>query len=252
MLPSRLLRTGITIFALVLAVAHALLPDIKIDVITLVLLVAATLPWLQPILKSIELPGGIKLELQELRQEVKDAAGAAQSAERKADFAVASSSAPVHASLQQASDPQAQLDLLAREYVTIRKTQPSGNARTQAMTEVTRKMIELAPSLGNIDVLPLLQSEDGGRRLAGYARLYAQPNPAHLAALVASVTSLEDKPFGQYWGIQAIGRTIAGQTASDIPATTLLNLRSFLERLPRGTDRDYELRKILREIKRED
>ncbi len=249
MRPLWLLRTGITIIALVVAGVHVF-SSIKIDAITLALLMVAALPWLQSIFKSVELPGGFKLELQQLQEEVKDAAGAAQSAERKADLAVASSSGHARVeSLQAAPELQAQLELLARDYDTIRRTEPSGSARTRAMTEVVIKMIDLA-RLGSINLFPLLRSEDGGSRLAAYAYLYARPHPEHLAVLVASVTSLEDKPFGQYWGILAIGRVVGCQTASDISATVLVDLHSFAERIPRGTDRDHELRKILAEIER--
>ena len=40
----------------------------QVDAVTLTLLVIALLPWLAPIVKSVELPGGVKIELQELDQ----------------------------------------------------------------------------------------------------------------------------------------------------------------------------------------
>jgi hypothetical protein len=94
------------------------------------------------------------------------------------------------------------------------------------------------------DLIPLLSLITCWlRALAVY--LNAQPNPALLEALVTSVTS-EDAPFGQYWGLLAIGRAIGGQTVSNIPAKILMDLHSFAaERVPCGSDRDYELRKIL-------
>ena len=62
------LRFAVTIGALVLAAVHVTWPGIEIDAITLALLVVAVLPWLAPLVKSVELPGGFKIELQDLKQ----------------------------------------------------------------------------------------------------------------------------------------------------------------------------------------
>jgi hypothetical protein len=47
-------------------VLHILLPDIKIDIITISLLVLAVLPWIFQFIKSIEFPGGVKVTLNKL------------------------------------------------------------------------------------------------------------------------------------------------------------------------------------------
>jgi hypothetical protein len=54
-----------------LALVHMIFPGLKIDLITVGLLLGAALPWLSPILKSIEFPGGLKFELQEFKEEVR-------------------------------------------------------------------------------------------------------------------------------------------------------------------------------------
>lgn len=64
------LKIAITCGAIAVAVGHVLWPKLAIDAITLGLVVVAILPWLAPLVKSVELPGGLKVEL----QEVKDAA----------------------------------------------------------------------------------------------------------------------------------------------------------------------------------
>lgn len=56
--------------AAVLAVLHLLLPHMTIDTITVALLVVAILPWLGPLFKSIELPGGWRFEFQEFKREL--------------------------------------------------------------------------------------------------------------------------------------------------------------------------------------
>jgi hypothetical protein len=58
----------VTLVALVLALAHLLFPSLAIDAITLGLLAVAIIPWLAPLIKSLELPGGWKVELQEMYQ----------------------------------------------------------------------------------------------------------------------------------------------------------------------------------------
>lgn len=63
---TNILRYSITIIALAAATAHLLWPSLKIDVVTLTLLAIALLPWLSSLFKSIELPGGLKVEYQDL------------------------------------------------------------------------------------------------------------------------------------------------------------------------------------------
>src|SRR5712691_10711441 len=62
------LRQVVTLGALAIALVHLLWPTLAIDAITLALLVIAMLPWLAPIFKSLELPGGWKIEFQELQK----------------------------------------------------------------------------------------------------------------------------------------------------------------------------------------
>ena len=69
-------RACITAGAVLLAIIHAIWPDLKIDAVTLVLLGMAVVPWLAPLFKSLELPGGWKVEFQELK-DVTDRAGKA-------------------------------------------------------------------------------------------------------------------------------------------------------------------------------
>jgi hypothetical protein len=64
----RRLRQAVTLGALVLALTHVIWPDLAIDVITLALIVIAILPWITPLVRSLELPGGWKVEFQELQR----------------------------------------------------------------------------------------------------------------------------------------------------------------------------------------
>jgi hypothetical protein len=66
----------ITLCALALAVIHILFPSLEIDGTTVTLLAIAVIPWLGPLFKAIELPGGLKVEYQDLLRVEKKAADA--------------------------------------------------------------------------------------------------------------------------------------------------------------------------------
>jgi CheY-like chemotaxis protein len=67
------LRLGVSVGALLIALIHIWKPHLQIDSITMVLLVISVLPWVQSLIRSIELPGGVRLELRELRELAKGA-----------------------------------------------------------------------------------------------------------------------------------------------------------------------------------
>src|SRR5271167_3643431 len=74
--PKRLAQI-ITLSALAGALIHLLWPKLAIDAITLTLLAIAVIPWLAPIFKSLEFPGGWKVEFKE---ELRKAASRAEQA----------------------------------------------------------------------------------------------------------------------------------------------------------------------------
>ena len=111
------------------------------------------------------------------------------------------------------------------------------------MTDVVRRMIELAYRLESFPIPDALRDESNGMRLFGYAYLYARPDARFLPELVASITKWENKPFEQYWGLQSAARVMSRveHVSEDIKS----KLQRFAVRRPRGTDRDYELKKLL-------
>ena len=66
MASGRLLRPFITIIALVFITVHLVWPQLVIDAVTLGLIVLALIPWIAPIIKSIDLPGVGTIEFREL------------------------------------------------------------------------------------------------------------------------------------------------------------------------------------------
>jgi len=71
-MPSKKLRVIVTATALLLALGHLIFPNVAIDFVTLVLLVLAVIPWLAPIIKSVELPGGFKIQLQDMEKATRE------------------------------------------------------------------------------------------------------------------------------------------------------------------------------------
>ena len=67
--PRRLTGLKVTVSALALAalLLRLVFPNLRIDAVSLGFVALAILPWLSPLIKSAELPGGIKIEFQDVR-----------------------------------------------------------------------------------------------------------------------------------------------------------------------------------------
>ena len=61
-----ILKAAVSVIALVVVVLHLFVPSISVDAVTVTLLIAAAIPWLSSIFRTIELPGGWKVEFQDL------------------------------------------------------------------------------------------------------------------------------------------------------------------------------------------
>jgi len=92
-----------------------------------------------------------------------------------------------------------------------------------------------------------LIEKDGGKRLFAYAHLYARLDCHLFPNLVSSVIKREATPFGQCRGVQAIGRVIQAEPEK-VDSQTRNILRGFLTRLNEGTDRCYELSRIVKSL----
>ena len=192
----RTLQIVVTISAAVLAIIHQFWPNlIKFDTPTLTLLVIAVIPWLQPLVKSIELLG-LKLELQDLKEEIADAKGASESAKQQAFLAQTLTANPAELKLRETASVEAQLDNLANQYEKIRHDQSSGDTRTIAMTQVVHQMMTAYQRGAVLDVKEALESNRPGMRLAAYAALNVKPDASLLREAVKSISHDEKTPFG--------------------------------------------------------
>jgi hypothetical protein len=68
-----IIKVATTLSALAVGGLHLVRPELGIDGVIVILLVCAVAPWLLPVLKSVELPGGVKFEFRELKRAEKKA-----------------------------------------------------------------------------------------------------------------------------------------------------------------------------------
>jgi hypothetical protein len=85
MTKARNTQISITLGALGIGLLHLLSPTLTIDAITVALITIAILPWLAPLFKSIEFPGGLKVQFQDLEQAKQAAESAGLLAKPSAD-----------------------------------------------------------------------------------------------------------------------------------------------------------------------
>jgi len=76
----------VTLLFLALAAAHLFCDAVTVDSITITLLILAGLPWLAPYLKSLELPGGIKIEIKDALKKIEEASVGISTKENEAPY----------------------------------------------------------------------------------------------------------------------------------------------------------------------
>lgn len=240
-------RTAAVVISLISAVAfvlHTWLPAwLPIDALGSGLLLLVALPWLRGIIKSVEIPGVGKMELQEAKETALLAKGTADSAQRQLDAFLPYGEVlqPPRQALPELTDYAG----LAREYNRIRETERSGEQRTKRMDELFNRMVRVTAVAKPQQIAEWLENADRGHRLLGYAASYASPDRAPIKKLVESVASKEDKPFGHYWGLVALRKAIQTQGPAKLDRSDSEILGGLMKNLPAGSDRSAELDKVL-------
>ena len=113
------LRWLITAMAIIVALIRLLFPKLEIDAVSLGLIILALVPWLSPIIRTIEIAGIGKIELQEIKDQVDEIKGAVESANQKAEYAAAPVSRSQRARKYLSSGDS--LRKLSNKYVKVRK-----------------------------------------------------------------------------------------------------------------------------------
>lgn len=233
-------RVALSAVAVALAVVHVVWPRVRIDSITVVLLLIAVLPWLQTLFKSISTPL-FSVEYREVKQRLDELNGKVESSRR---LVTANEARVLARHTEHSSDADATLTELAQQYDQIRSSMQSGPARTDRMTNLVGKMLAAIEAGATVDVDRNLHSADRGERLTAYADLYARPDPSKAAALADNLIQVEDSAFGQYWALQSLRRIV--EAGADIDPATSGKLLTYAQKLPRGSDRAYELDQLQR------
>ena len=124
------------------------------------------LPWIHPIIHSVEIPGIGKVQLQEFEERLSDVEGATKSTEHKIELVnIEGRETAKELTKNEAAN---EILILAKEYNHIRDVNDPGEVRTSMMTSIMRKMIDISPMLDLFDLPKALDSTDGGQRLTAY------------------------------------------------------------------------------------
>lgn len=66
----KILQILISFIAISFLVVHLIWPELKVDSITIALFIISIVPWLLPLFKTLEFPGGWKIEFQDVKDAV--------------------------------------------------------------------------------------------------------------------------------------------------------------------------------------
>ena len=174
-MPTRLLVPSVALGA---AIFHLIWSDLKVDGVIVALLVVALVPWLGAVFDSIELPGGLKVHyleqrLNEARTELGKAQTETRHAKRAADSASQKAAVAFATNKPEGRTRHAdkQLKDLVAKYNKERAAQESSPRRTAILTEIAGQMVALSGQLSHYRWRSAPESDDPGRRVAGYAWL---------------------------------------------------------------------------------
>lgn len=233
----RWLGAAVSLVAILGAAAHLVWPGLRIDAITVLLLVVALVPWLGDLLESIELPGGWKVKYRDL-QERQDAL------ERTTEEASSTARAALGAVRGEDLPPTMEtVRRFAEEYRLLRKT-PRQPSRTAELDQLFGTMVTVLPRVPGFDPVRAFDDDEDGIRLAGYAALYGRPDPAVLEE-TARALGRETTGFIQYWGIRTVAAMLDRADPAEVSEEVFEILQELLSRLPRTTSRHEQLGRLL-------
>jgi serine/threonine protein kinase len=136
---------------------------------------------------------------------------------------------------------------LAEKYNDIREAykEHDTSQRRELMMGVFNEIVELTLQEESLNVLPYLDSDNWGKRLAAYVHVYTYPRVGVLSEMISSVAKAGRQPFVQHRGIEAIGKILERYHGSPEALKGIKKLRGLLGNLEANTMRHAELRTIL-------
>jgi len=120
----------VTLVALAFVVAHLIWPDLEIDAIALAFVGIAIVPWLGPLLESIEFPGGFKATFREVEARIQEVHQTTQDVKETAQEA-----------LSQTQDVKETAQAALTETQAVRETAQAALTETQAVKETAQEAL---------------------------------------------------------------------------------------------------------------
>jgi hypothetical protein len=223
---------GVSLLAALAIAVHLIWPNLKIDLVTVVLLIFGSLPWLRGIVKSISLPGGPSIDLRDDRLRI------IAREEKQKDAAVEAVGSAANTATP--SERVQEIERQAELYEKIRREMPSGTARTSEMGKVAQQILSLLP-VPELDVAHRLLSPRAGQRLVAYLSLVAQPDADRGEELIETLTEREGIPYNQSWALRALNRILDLNGSGWVSPRSVAMLSGMLDGLRRGSSRQLML-----------
>ena len=134
---------AVTAVALAFVVAHLIWPDLEIDAIALAFVGIAIVPWLGPLLESIEFPGGFKANFREVQQRIKEVAKTTDEALTRTE--------EVHQTAQDALSATQAVKETAQDALSetraVKETAQAALSATQAVKETAQAALSRAEEI---------------------------------------------------------------------------------------------------------
>lgn len=226
----------VTVVAVAVAAVHLIWPNLKIDVVTVLLLVIAVIPWMRGVVDSVDVPvlGSVKFRAMQKKAIFRE-----QQETIEAERAIATVGDEVPQ-----DERLSRIYGLAEEYEAIRDRMSSGLVRTTSMTKVARNILSLMP-IANYSPDDDLHSSSAGRRLVAYLSLMADSDPLQANALVQALTEREGIPFNQSWALRALDRIIEINGPACVSGKNIARLKGMRDGLKPGLDRQLLLASLV-------
>lgn len=231
-------RLIISITLSCIVVARYFFPDRfkNFDETSLLLIGMAIVPWVIPMISSLEIPGVLKAEINNVRKTANTALNVAQDSKSKADEAYISSD--INTSSTEYLNASERLESLSLEYVKIRSENRKGLHRTSRMTNIFRGMAHTARSLGDKwDIAKeWIKQDDDGKNLSAIAYYYNFPGSADFDSIIECIKK-SGQPFIKYWALITLKRKISIEGIDSLSHNNINDLRIISSSTPKNTDR---------------
>jgi hypothetical protein len=240
----RLIRRVSTCVSLIAALGiavHLIWPNLKVDLVTVALLIFGSLPWLRGIVQSISLPGGPSIDLRNDRLQIITR----EEKEKDAAVETVGSAADNGSPTERVQEIERQAEL----YENIRREMPSGAKRTHETGKIARQILSLLP-LPELDVVDKLLSPRAGQRLIAYLSFVAQPYAGSGEELIETLTEREGIPYNQSWALRALNRILDVKGSSWVSPRSVALLSGMRDGLRPGSDRQLTLTNLVDRITR--